>query len=56
MDVKTDRNGEGVIRPTEKKWGTFEFGQGVFSSGRVPPAGLGKGCPRQGKGRGWCIG
>jgi len=41
LDLKTDRNWEGVLRPKEKKWGTFWFGKGVFSSGRVPPAGLG---------------
>jgi hypothetical protein len=37
LDIKTDRNWEGVIRPTEKS------GE-LFSSGvRVSPEGLGKG-------------
>jgi len=35
FDIKADRYWRGVLRPTEKKWGTFKF--------PVPPAGLGKG-------------
>ncbi len=37
LDIKTDINWEGVLRPTEKKVGKF-----LFRGAPVPPAGLGK--------------
>jgi len=56
LDIKTDRNWEGGIRLTEKSGELFSLGRVFLVGGAAGRVREGDGVPRQGYGRGWCIG